>query len=55
MDWQEVKTVLAPRLTVRLWEQPGGRERPGMISRTLTPAPGPTRQWQLVLAGRGPG
>ena len=55
MDWQEEKTVWAPRLTVRVWEQSGGREREGMMRRTLTPWPGPTLQWQLVLAGRGPG
>ena len=55
MDWQEVKTVAGPRLTVRLWEQSGGRERAGMMRRTLTPGPGSTRQWQGVLAGRGPG
>ena len=55
VDWQEVKTVLGPRLTVRVWEQSGGRERAGMMRRTLTPGPGATRQWQAVLAGRAPG
>ena len=49
--WQEENTVLGPRLTVRVWEQPGGRERLGRIMRTLTPGPGSTLQWHEVIRG----
>ena len=44
MDWQEVKMVAGPLLTVRVCEQSGGSERAGMMRRTLTPGPGPTLQ-----------
>ena len=49
--WQEENTVLGPRLTVRVWEQPGGSARLGRMRRTAAPGPGSTRQWHEVTRG----